>query len=68
MQRKHDVLHSFLMAKRSLIKTVVKFFFAVAKLFFIRTSADKRVSVVIYNSSLSLVIARLIENNGGNSL
>ena len=34
---------------------------------FVRTSADKRVSAVIYNSFLSLVIARLIENDAWNS-
>ena len=64
MQRKRVVLHSFFIAKHSFIKTVAKLYFAVPKEFFIRTSADKRVSAVIYNSFLSLVIARLIENNG----
>ena len=56
MQQKRVVLCLFFMAKHSFIKTVVK-------VFFIRTSADKRVGAVIYNSFLSLVIARLIENN-----
>ena len=34
---------------------------------FIRTSANIRVSIVIYNSFLSLVSSHLIENNGWNS-
>ena len=46
------------------MKTEAKLYFSGAKEFFIRTSADKRVSAVIYHSSLSLVIARLVENNG----
>ena len=64
MQRKRVVLHSFSMAKHLFIKTVAKLYFVVAKVFLIRTSADKRVSAVIYNSFLSLVIACLIENDG----
>jgi len=54
----------FLWRNIRFIKTVAKVYFAVAKEFFIRTSADKCVSAVIYNPFLSLVIARLIENNG----
>ena len=67
------------MAKHSFIKTVAKLYFAVVKVFlfalvpiilcpgesvFICTSADKRVSTVIYNLFLSPVISRLMENNG----
>ena len=48
MQRKRVVLHSFFMAKHPFIKTVAKLYFAVAKEFFIRTSADKRVSALSF--------------------
>ena len=60
MQQKRVVLHSFFMANRWFIKTVL----CRGKSVFIHTSADKLVSAVIYNLFLLPVISRSIETNG----